>query len=153
MSLASAIPAVLVPRPAGRRRFRQPGITAVILVALTLAFNEVQAPGLGVTLCLTVGKAFDHGAFWWVLGPIYDLAFRAGLAVLSGWLTLVVFAGLMLAVAVLSVQNQRLRVENARFQTNRPNLSAFKVAYTLKNLVITIQPHISADRVGGITPP
>jgi hypothetical protein len=31
----------------------------------------------------------DDGAFWWAFGPIYDLAFRAGLAVLSGWLTLV----------------------------------------------------------------
>ncbi len=85
-SLALAILAVVVPLPAGRRRFRQPGVLAVVLVALTLAFNEVQTLGHGATLYLTVGEAFDN--FWWVFGPIYDLAFRAGLAVLSGWLTL-----------------------------------------------------------------
>jgi hypothetical protein len=88
VSLALAILAVFVPRPAGRRRFRQPGIAAVVLIALTIAFNEVQTLAQGVTLYLTVGKAFDNGAFWWIFGPIYDLAFRAGLAVLSGWLTL-----------------------------------------------------------------
>jgi hypothetical protein len=88
VSLALAILAVLVPRPAGRRRFRQPGIVAVVLIPLTLAFNEVQTLGHGVTLYLTTGKAFDNGGFWWVFGPVYDLAFRAGLAVLSGWLTL-----------------------------------------------------------------
>jgi hypothetical protein len=88
VSLALAVLAVFVPRPAGRRRFRQPGIAAVVLVALTLVFNEVQILGHGVTLYLTVGKAFDDGAFWWIFGPIYDLVFRAGLAVLSGWLAL-----------------------------------------------------------------
>jgi hypothetical protein len=88
VSLALATSAVFVPRPEGRRRFRQPGIIAVVLVALTLAFNEVQTLGHGLTLYLTTGKAFDVGAFWWIFGPIYDMAFRAGLAVLSGWLTL-----------------------------------------------------------------
>src|SRR5262245_57550737 len=57
VSLALAILAVLVPRPAGRRRFRQPGIVAVVLIPLTLAFNEVQTLGHGVTLHLTTGKA------------------------------------------------------------------------------------------------
>ena len=57
-------------------------------IALTLAFNEVQNLGHGVTLYFTVGKAFDDRAFWWMFGPIYELAFRAGLAVLSGWVTL-----------------------------------------------------------------
>jgi hypothetical protein len=88
VSLALAILTVCVPRPAGHRRFRQPGFMAVILVAMTLTFNEVQTLGHGITLYLTVGKAFDDWAFWWVFGPIYDLAYRAGLAVLSGWLTL-----------------------------------------------------------------
>src|SRR4051794_28540033 len=60
VSLALAVLAVVVPRPAGRRRFRQPGIAAVVLVALTLVFNEVQTLGHGVTLYLTVGKAFDN---------------------------------------------------------------------------------------------
>jgi hypothetical protein len=92
-SLALAIVAVLVPRPAGRRRFRQPGVLAVVLVALTLTFNEVQTLGHGITLYLTVGKSFDNGVFWWVFGPIYDMAFRAGLAVLSGWFTLVLAGG------------------------------------------------------------
>jgi hypothetical protein len=55
---------------------------------LTLALNAVQTLGHVVTLYLTVGEAFDHGSFWWIFGPIYDTAFRAGLAVLSGWLTL-----------------------------------------------------------------
>ena len=64
------------------------GYAAVVLVALTLAFSDVQNLGHGATLTLTVGKAFDYGAFWWIFGPSYDLAFRAGLAVLSGWLTL-----------------------------------------------------------------
>lgn len=88
VSLALAILAVVVSRPAGRRRFRQPGIMAVVLVSLTLAFNEVQTLGHGVTLYLTIGKTFDNAAFWWVFGPVHELAFRAGLAVLSGWLTL-----------------------------------------------------------------
>jgi hypothetical protein len=61
---------------------------AVVLVALTLAFNDGQTVFHGAALYLTVGKAFEAGVFWWVFGPIYDLAFRAGLAVLSGWLTL-----------------------------------------------------------------
>jgi hypothetical protein len=37
-------------------------------------------------------------------------------------LVLVVFAGLLLAVSVLSVQNKRLRQENAKLQVNRTAL-------------------------------
>ena len=89
LSLALASAAVVVPQPEGRKSFGRPGVLAPVLVVLTLAFNEVQTLGHGVTLYLTTGRCFSDGAFWWVFGPVYDAAFRAGLSVLAGWLTLV----------------------------------------------------------------
>jgi hypothetical protein len=63
---------------------------------------------------------------------------------LRSLLALVVFAGPMLAVAVLSVQNHRLRVENARLQATQPRLVALDLALSLEDVVVTgqIQPSV-----------
>jgi hypothetical protein len=88
ISVALAISAVLVKKPGGRDRFRQPGALAMVLVVLTWAFNSIQTGIQGGLLKLTTDQSFSNGAFWYLFGPIYDTSFRAGLAILAGWVTL-----------------------------------------------------------------
>jgi hypothetical protein len=87
-SMALAISAIFVPLPGGRERFRQPGVLAMVMVAITWAYNAIQTGIQGALITLTTGKSFSDGAFWYLFGPIYDVSFRAGLAVLASWATL-----------------------------------------------------------------
>jgi hypothetical protein len=88
-SVSLATLTLIVPKPDGRERFRHPGVLAMVLVALTWAFDMAQTGVQGLMLRWTTGKTFENGAFWPLFGPIYDATFRAGLAVLAGWITLV----------------------------------------------------------------
>jgi hypothetical protein len=87
-SIALAISAIFVPRPGGRDRFRQPGALAMVMVAITWAYDAIQTGLQGALLLLTTGNSFPNGPFWYLFGPIYDASFRAGLAVLASWSTL-----------------------------------------------------------------
>jgi hypothetical protein len=60
-----------------------------------------------------------------------EVAMRLPRFKLRSLLVLVLVAGLGLSVAVLSVQNHRLRLENARLQSARPNLSGVQFLASL----------------------
>ena len=87
-SVSLALLTAIVPKPAGRERFRRPGAMAMVLVSLTWAFDLVQTGVQDLMLQVTTGTSFSDGAFWPLFGPIYDASYRAGLAVLAGWVTL-----------------------------------------------------------------
>ncbi len=87
-SVALAVLVIFVPKPGGRERFRQPGALAMLMVAFTWVYDVIQTAIQGGMLWLTTGQSFSDGGFWYLFGPIYDVSFRAVLAVMASWITL-----------------------------------------------------------------
>ena len=81
---------ICAPVQRAARRFRQPGIAAVVLVALTLAFNEVQTPWPWRSRSISLSARHSTtGPSGWISRPP-STTWHSVLAwhVLSGWLDL-----------------------------------------------------------------
>ncbi len=77
------------PRPSGSRRFRRPGALAMLMVAISWAYHEIQVGISIVRHHLTSDLTYMNESWEWVFAAVHDTSHAASLMVLGCWVGLI----------------------------------------------------------------